>query len=128
MSIYIFSGSYKAPSSCIVKVLYLSLFFYAGATQHLSILAVPDLKTPFNFPSYSQAKAHVRELQSTIVAATLQQLAKDAAELADDAEVSGSEDSEAAEGEVYLGCTYRCVKGTSTLLCYSAAPILLHMD
>mmetsp|Transcript_6513 Transcript_6513/g.15636 ORF Transcript_6513/g.15636 Transcript_6513/m.15636 type:complete len:764 (-) Transcript_6513:141-2432(-) len=37
-----------------------------------------------------KAKAHVRELQSQIVSATLQQLAKDAAELAEDAEVSGS--------------------------------------
>lgn len=44
-----------------------------------------------------QAKAHVRELQSHIVSATLQQLAKDAAELAEDAEVSesGSERDEA---------------------------------
>jgi len=47
-----------------------------------------------------QAKAHVRELQAQIVSATLQQLARDAAELAEDAEVSSSEseDTEAAAG------------------------------
>eukprot|EP00983_Pelagomonas_calceolata_P132662 1161894-Pelagomonas_calceolata.AAC.5 len=75
---------------------------YQGAPVHNPVASRPPLTYAHQwpFPIFSccpvlpfvfwQAKAHVRELQSQIVSATLQQLAKDAAELAEDAEVSGS--------------------------------------
>ena len=65
----------------------------------------------------------MRELQSHIVSATLQQLAKDAAELAEDAEVSesGSEEDDAGVTCMWL-CVGQNCKYTPYMAVYFAIP------